>query len=96
MKNDINVVIPANIQKELPLWCLLKVQFVFNGETCKRIDGTVVSLPLGSIVGNTLVSKLGNYTLAQWVRTSHVLPLCRLHFHSETKPVAYKSLTESL
>ncbi|CAH8579694.1 unnamed protein product [Dicrocoelium dendriticum] len=55
--------IPENLLKELLLRCTLNVQFTFNGEMYRQIDGVAMGSPLGPFLADIFMAKLEHNVL---------------------------------
>ena len=61
--NDIDVEIPVDDLKILPYKCTQNVQFQFNGELYRQVDGVAMGSPLGPLLADVFMAKLENNQL---------------------------------
>ena len=59
-KESVDLGIPLNALKELLLRCTMNVQFLFNGEYYRQVDGVAMGSPLGPLLADIFMSKLEN------------------------------------
>ena len=59
-QQQIDIGLPVTVIKELLLKCTMNVQFLFNGNLFRQIDGVAMGSPLGPFLADIFVSKLEN------------------------------------
>ena len=69
--NDIPIGLPRALLKELLLRCTFNVQFTFNGELYRQIDGVAMGSPLGPLLADIFMGKLESTTLSSAINNMH-------------------------
>lgn len=64
-EQEMGTTIPVNIMKELLPKCTTNLNFKFNGEIYRHINGVAIGSPLGPMLAYILTTKLGNDPSAQ-------------------------------
>ena len=63
-QNGITIDLPKALLKELLLRCTFNIQFAFNGEIYRQIDGVAMGSPLGPLLADIFMGKLERTTLS--------------------------------
>ncbi|VDN39810.1 unnamed protein product [Dibothriocephalus latus] len=63
VSNQLEIGIPTNVLKELLLKCTLNVQFLFDSQIYRQIDGVAMGSPLGPLLADIFIGKLEKFQL---------------------------------
>ena len=69
--HNMEIGLPPNKLKELILKCTMNVQFRFNGQLYRQIDGVAMGSPLGPILVDIFMAKLENGRLTSMMGQLH-------------------------
>ncbi|CAH8613781.1 unnamed protein product [Schistosoma rodhaini] len=74
-ERNLETVIPVSAIKQLILRCTMNVQFRFDNEYYRQLDGVAMGSPLGPILADIFLAKLENGPLKDTI--SHLTSYCR-------------------
>ena len=63
-EHKLNIGIPTHYLKEIILRCTLNIQFCFNNNLYRQIDGVAMGSPLGPVLADCFMAKLENTVLS--------------------------------
>ena len=69
--HNMEIGLPPNKLKELILKCTMNVQFTFNGQLYRQIDGVAMGSPLGPILADIFMAQLENGPLTSMMDQIH-------------------------
>ncbi|CAH8502173.1 unnamed protein product [Dicrocoelium dendriticum] len=95
---------PETLLKEVLLRCTLNVQFTFNGEMYRQIDGVAMGSPLGPLLADIFMAKLEHGPLATHIRETEMyvryvddtFVLCKSEKHAEQLLKAFNDAHKNL
>ena len=58
VQQQIDIGLPITTAKQLLLKCTINIQFMFNGQLFRQIDGVAMGSPLGPLLADLFLSKL--------------------------------------
>ena len=70
--HNIHVGLPKMTIKEMLLRCTMNVQFMFNGNFYRQIDGVAMGSPLGPLFAGMFMAKYENSSLGSTIKSFHI------------------------